>query len=75
MENPFDIVGAEQIADQVYGDSYIYNIKQHKFENKSCMEVARAKHFSCIYVDPKDPTNRIAVAAGGITINSKVDLF
>ena len=39
------------------------------------MEVARAKHFSCIYVDPNDPTNRIAVAAGGITISTSIDLF
>ena len=39
------------------------------------MEVARAKHFSCIYIDPNDPTNRIAVAAGGITISTSIDLF
>jgi len=35
----------------------------------------RAKHFSCIYTDPKDPTNRIAIAAGGVTIQKKIDLF
>ena len=37
--------------------------------------MARAKHFSCIYVDPRDPTNRIAVAAGGIYIKRHIDLF
>lgn len=39
------------------------------------MEIARAKHCSCIYVDPRDPTNRIAVSAGGIIVKRHIDLF
>ena len=39
------------------------------------MQQARARHFSCIYIDPKDPTNKIAIAAGGVKIKRKVDIF
>lgn len=75
MENPFDLEGAEQLSDQVFSDSYIFNIKSQRFITKSQMSMPRAKHFSCIYTDPKDPTNRIAIAAGGATIEKKIDLF
>ena len=75
MENPFEIEDAEQLADQVFADSYVFNMKVQKFITHCHMTVARAKHFSCIYVDPRDPTNRIAVAAGGIIIKRHIDLF
>lgn len=75
IENPFEIDGADQLSDQVFADSYVFNIKMQKFVNNARMQEARAKHFSCIYVDPKDPTNRFAIAAGGITMKSHIDLF
>ena len=39
------------------------------------MSQSRAKHFSCIIADPKDPTIAYAVAAGGYYIKTHVDLF
>mmetsp|Transcript_21191 Transcript_21191/g.24861 ORF Transcript_21191/g.24861 Transcript_21191/m.24861 type:complete len:117 (-) Transcript_21191:724-1074(-) len=75
MENPFELEGGEQLADEVHSDSYIFSIKTQKFISRQLMQVARAKHFSCIYVDPKDPTNKIAIAAGGVQIKRKVDIF
>ena len=50
-------------------------MKLNKFSLKTQMEVPRAKHCSCIFVDPRDPTNRFAVAAGGIYVTNSVDLF
>ena len=75
IENPFELEDGEQLADQVFANSYVFNMKVQKFMCDAKMEIARAKHFSCIYVDPRDPTNRIAVAAGGITITRHIDLF
>ena len=75
MENPFGLEDGEQLADQVFADSYVFNMKVQKFITHTRMEVARAKHFSCIYVDPRDPTNHIAVAAGGIIVKRHIDLF
>ena len=75
MENPFELEDGEQLADQVFADSYVFNMKVQKFITHARMEVARAKHFSCIYVDPRDPTNRFAVAAGGIIVKRHIDLF
>ena len=39
------------------------------------MQQARAKHFSCMFTDPADVTNRLALAAGGVTVQKHVDLF
>jgi len=75
IENPFDLKDFDQISDQVFSDSYVFNIKSQKYMQWSHMLQARAKHFSCIYVDPLDPTNKIAVAAGGISISHRTDLF
>ena len=75
VENPFGLENGEQLADTVFDASYIFNVKTQKFLDKSRMQVARARHFSCIYVDPNDVTNRMVVAAGGVTISRKVDLF
>lgn len=39
------------------------------------MQYARALHFSCIFVDPGDPTNKIVITAGGLNVVKKVDIF
>lgn len=75
MENPFEMEGFDQLSDQLFADSYVFNLKVNRFTARASMEVARAKHFSCVYIDPKDPTNRFAIAAGGVTLSSHVDLF
>lgn len=76
IENPFETVeGCETLSDQIFSDSYVFNLKGNRWTAQARMEVARAKHFSCVYVDPRDPTNRFAIAAGGVTISSHVDLF
>ena len=31
MENPFEIEDADQLADQVFADSYVFNMKVQKF--------------------------------------------
>lgn len=75
IENPFDLMDGDQLSDQVFADSYIFNIKNDRYINHSHMSMPRSKHFSCIYTDPRDPTNHFAIAAGGVTIERHIDLF
>ena len=76
LEDPFNKGEAhQQLMDQCFADSFVFDTKRAQFVTHSVMEQARAKHFSCMFTDPADVTNRLALAAGGITVRKHVDLF
>ena len=76
LEDPFN-KGKDylQLMDQCFADSFVFDTKKAQFISHASMEQARAKHFSCMFTDPADVTNRLALAAGGITVQKHIDLF
>ena len=76
LEDPFNR-GRDhlQLMDRCFAASFVFDTKRGQFVSQAFMEQARAKHFSCMFTDPADVTHRLALAAGGITVEKHVDLF